>query len=104
MVEFWTHVCRKFPDSFGLFLPKILCLPNSNASTERVFSLLKAVHTPVRNSLKLETINGILSLKVNKTTPIDVNDADAKLRKECKSATFQYNTGLAQHRESASMD
>lgn len=104
VVEFWTHVCRMFPDSFGLFLPKILCLPNSNASTERVFSLLKAVHTPVRNSLKLETINGILSLKVNKTTPIDVNDADAKLRKECKSATFQYNTGLAQHRESASMD
>ena len=52
VVEFWTHVCRMFPDSFGLFLPKILCLPNSNASTERVFSLLKAVHTPVRNSLK----------------------------------------------------
>jgi hypothetical protein len=94
-VEYWTRVSQRYSDTLGRVLPYILCLPNSNASTERTFSMLKAVHSPVRNSLKLDTINGIISLKLNKFTDSCICEADEPLKKKCKSATYQYNQGLA---------
>ena len=91
-VTFWTMVSKKYPESFGKVVPNLLCLPNSNAATERLFSLLKHVHTPVRNSLKLDTINSILAIKVNKTTPYTQVDLSPRQKVACKLATTVYNT------------
>lgn len=69
----------------------IFALPNSNAETGRLFSMMKAVHTPVRNSLLLTTINNILSIKVNKVSPYTVFDFDETVKQKCKKATAEYN-------------
>ena len=82
---------EKYPDTIGAVMRRVFCLPNSNASTERVFSLLKAVHTPTGNSLSLDTLNAVLALKVNKRTPLHKLDADARLKREYKRATMGYN-------------
>ena len=68
-------------------------LPNSNAHTERLFSLTKAVHTPVRNSLLLETINASLAVKGNKAGPYTKLDSviDQAVVRNCKKATMVYN-------------
>lgn len=90
--EFWVKIGGKFP-ALGEIIPYLLCLPNSNAHTERLFSMMKAVHTPVRNSLSLETINSILSIKVNKKTGYTNMDKliGNTVKKECKEATMVYN-------------
>lgn len=45
------------------FMKKLLCLPHSSASVERVFSLVNLMKTKVRNSLNTETLNGMLHAK-----------------------------------------
>ena len=92
-----------FSDSFSIWkrkgdnylaittiLQHVFALPNSNAHIERLFSLMKTVHTPTRNSLKLETINNMLSIKVNKASPYSIFDFDCNIKKNCKSATTAY--------------
>ena len=90
-VKCWSTFTEKYPDTFGVVMRRVFCLPNSNASTERVFSLLKAVHTPTRNSLSLDTLNAVLAQKGNKHTPLHKLDADACLKRECKRATMEYD-------------
>lgn len=87
---FWASMGKKY-SAIGDVLKYIFAFPNSNAGTERLFSLVKAVHTPVRNSLKLQTVNSILQIKVNKVTDSRVID-DESLLKDCKRATVDYNT------------
>ena len=90
--EFWLkHItAAKYPH-LSVAIKNIFALPNSNAETERLFSLMKAVHTPVRNSLLLSTINNILSIKVNKSSPYTTIDFDQTVKRKCKVATAQYN-------------
>ena len=59
----------------------ILLIPNSNAATERLFSLLRHVYTEQRKSLALDKINSILSIKVNKTSSLPTFDFDLAVRK-----------------------
>ncbi|XP_067949658.1 uncharacterized protein [Watersipora subatra] len=89
-IPFWIHMAEKYP-AVQLAMSYILAFPNSNAGTERLFSLLKAVHTPVRNSLAIETINAILQMKVNKRSPATEIDNKDELLKRCKKATMDYN-------------
>lgn len=72
-------------------LPFIFAIPKSNAKTERCFSLMNAVHTPVRNSLSLDTINSILNVKMNKRTPATVTDNKNQLLSKCKGASRSHN-------------
>ena len=67
--EFFAIACTDKPLLTSL-LPYLLSTPNSNSATERLFSLLKAVHTEARNRLNLDSIDSILSIKVNKLSPI----------------------------------
>ena len=94
-LEWWSAVGEKYV-SIGRVLPFIFALPNSNASTERYFSVMKAVHTPVRNKLALSTINNLLHIKINKTTPSYIID-----NKELLLPVQDSNTAL-QPRASAS--
>lgn len=72
-------------------LPYLLAIPNSNAATERSFSILKHIHTPARNSLALSTINSLLHIKVNKTTDSHIIDDKISMLLKCKKATKAYN-------------
>lgn len=88
--QFWRQIGAKYPE-LGNLIPRIFALPNSNAQTERIFSLMKAVHTPTRNSLILSTINNILSIKVNKHTSYTGFDFGPSVKRACKEATDTYN-------------
>ena len=43
----------------------LLVLPNSNADSERAFSIIKKIHTEFRSDLNNDTICGLLSCKFN---------------------------------------
>lgn len=43
----------------------LLCLPGTNAATERAFSLMNALWTPEKTSLKVETVRAIVMTKFN---------------------------------------
>jgi hypothetical protein len=43
----------------------LLVLPNSNADSERAFSIIKKIHTEFRSDLNNDTICGLLSGKFN---------------------------------------
>lgn len=88
--QFWLKLSERSA-AIKSVLPFIFSFPNSNAGTERTFSVLKAVHTPVRNSLAFDTINAILSVKQNKVSAATVIDDKDMLTKACKNATRSYN-------------
>lgn len=89
--RFYSKVVGADKPVLKSILPYLLCCPNSNSGTERLFSLLKAVHTDTRNRLDLDTINKILAIKVNKLTPIYELDITPETLKKCKSSTMLYN-------------
>ena len=68
--KFWQKVgdLKKGDDSplfplVGNFMKKLLCLPHSSASVERVFSQVNLMKTKVRNSLSTDSLNGMLHAK-----------------------------------------
>lgn len=87
---FWGKLLADNPN-MAKVMEKLLVIPNSNAATERIFSILRYVHTEQRNSLTLSTINSIISLKVNKTTESHVFDFGDEVKKKCKKAALAYN-------------
>lgn len=90
VLKWWSRVGGRYLE-IGRVLPYLFSLPNSNAATERCFSILKAVHTPTRNSLHIDTINSLLHIKINKASnTYEVDDKDTILLK-CKKATKDYN-------------
>lgn len=69
---FWQNVANlKKGDNTPMFpllanfMKRLLCLPHSSASVERVFSQVNLMKTKVRNSLNTETLNGMLHAKKN---------------------------------------
>lgn len=54
-------------------IQNILCLPGSNASTERVFSQMNKIWTKEKSQLKIETLKAILVTKTN----IDMNCSES---------------------------
>lgn len=68
-----------------------LCIPNSNADSERVFSMVKKIYTESRDSLANDTLVALLSTKVNMSGDCyDVQLSDQVL-KDAKQATLDYN-------------
>ncbi|KAJ7341619.1 hypothetical protein JRQ81_005941, partial [Phrynocephalus forsythii] len=47
----------------------LLCLPHSNASSERVFSMVRKIVTENRMSLDNSTVCALLSCKINHSGP-----------------------------------
>lgn len=90
ITEWWKAVGKKY-SKIGDVLPYVFALPNSNAQVERLFSMLKQVHTPVRNSLELDTINSILAIKCNKEGSLFELDISEECIRQCKKATKAYN-------------
>ncbi|KAK9891071.1 hypothetical protein WA026_013396 [Henosepilachna vigintioctopunctata] len=67
----WKEVFRHFKDSGIPFqnclaiVQYLLCLPGTNAPTERVFSLMNSLWTSEKSSLKVETLRAMLIIKFN---------------------------------------
>ena len=59
--------------SFGLtrfpvlrqVMPNLLCLPHSNADSERAFSMVRKIHTENRTRLAPDTLAAFLQIKLN---------------------------------------
>ncbi|KAI1691358.1 hypothetical protein DdX_21937 [Ditylenchus destructor] len=63
--EKWKKIFKSDLPSLYQLVSKILSVPVSNAFVERIFSLVSAQWTDTRNSLKEETVKGLVQVKVN---------------------------------------
>ena len=70
----------------------LLCIPHSNASSERTFSMVKKIVTENRTSLNNSTLCSLLSCKINYTKPPSKYTPSKKTLRAAKSATYIYNT------------
>jgi hypothetical protein len=62
--KFWISIFKKNKNNECVkFILLILCLPNSNACVERLFSSYKLVKTDIRNQLEIETIEALIRVK-----------------------------------------
>ena len=70
----------------------VLVIPNSNASEERVFSMVRKNKTPFRPSLGLEgTLFSIIGIKLGIDDPCVKFEPSKQLLKDTKKATWEYN-------------
>lgn len=96
----WEFISSmKTPDHCSLVFPRlskvaklVLVLPHSNASEERVFSLVRLNKTSYRSCLALEgTLSSILTIKMHSPEPcFNFNPSNGMLTK-AKKATLEYN-------------
>ena len=70
----------------------LLCIPCSNAYSERGFSVLRKIHTDQRSNLEQSTIVALMSLKFNCDTSCFDTKFTEDLLTKCKKAT---HTSLA---------
>ncbi|KAF7198990.1 transcript variant X6 [Nothobranchius furzeri] len=76
----------------------LLCIPHSNASSERV-SMVRKIVTENRTSLDNSTLCALLSSKINHSGPAYKYTPSKKVLKNAKSATHLYNKSLVNVRE-----
>lgn len=72
----------------------MLVLPNSNADSERAFSLVKKIATEFRADLNKDTLCALLSCKMNTNLNCYELKPCALLLKNAKTATSEYNNSL----------
>ena len=95
--SFWGDMSRskagtgqpRFGTLCAVVLP-LLSLPNSNADSERVFSMAKKIDTDSRSDLGQDTICALLSCKINTEDTCFQFQPSAELLKAAKSATWDY--------------
>ena len=98
--RFWGLIGKN--DSFTELarLAKILlCIPHSNASSERVFSMVSKIVTSNRMALDSSTVCALLSCKINHTGQVHLYTPSQKVLRNAKSATYVYNRAHASHQE-----
>ena len=71
-------------------MSSLLCIPSSNADSERGFSMLRKIHTDQRASLDHSTIVALMSLKHNCTECCFDATLEKELLLKCKKATVTY--------------
>lgn len=70
----------------------VLVIPHSNASEERVFSMVRKNKTPFRPSLGLDgTLSSIITVKLGIEEPCIKYEPSSALLKSAKKATWEYN-------------
>ncbi|ODM92686.1 putative zinc finger protein [Orchesella cincta] len=65
-----------------------LCLPGTNASVERSFSILNNIWSSEKSQLSLETLKGLMNLKINANCSCKEFYADLRKRPEIEENTF----------------
>ena len=95
--EYWLKVFKLQTGSgklrfslLGDVMKPLMSIPNSNADSERVFSMLRKIHTEFRSNLDNDTICSLLSSKIN----VDGCCYNAAVTKDhfkaAKKATWSY--------------
>jgi hypothetical protein len=89
-VDFWSK--SSYPTLASL-MRIVLSIPHSNASSERVFSMLKKITTDQRHSLDQATVQSLLATKLNfQGCCLDVKrKLNTDLKQKLKTATMEYN-------------
>ena len=93
---FWSQMAKvttpmKVPryNVLARFMLVLLTLPHSNASCERLFSMVRKIMTENRTSLANDTLDALLSCKVNGPDCLSFQPSQQVLR-AAKSATMEY--------------
>lgn len=91
-VEFWcsSATVSAYP-SLSAVMKTLLSIPHSNASCERVFSMLKKVSTDQRSLLLPDTVKAILRVKINTVGCCIDRDFSKKTLRALKKAAQDYN-------------
>ena len=63
--EKWKTIFASDLPNLHKLVSKIFCIPVSNASVERIFSLCSAQWTDTRNSLNVDTVKSLAQVKMN---------------------------------------
>lgn len=66
----------------------LLCIPHSNASSERVFSMVRKIVTENRMAFDNSTVCALLSCKINHTGQAHKYNPSQKVLSNAKSATY----------------
>ena len=70
----------------------VLLIPHSNATEERIFSMVRKNKTAFRPSLDPKgTLSSILTIKLASTEPAHEYDPSKEVLRKAKSATWEYN-------------
>ena len=97
----WGHLRDKLPNLSRVAL-SVLTIPHSNATEERVFSLIRKNKTDFRSTLDLErSLNAIVTIEMNKPAslvPCHRFRPSTDLLKKCKAVCMEYNRAHAQWR------
>ena len=87
-----TESCLVFSE-LQQVVKSVLVIPNSSASEERVFSMVRKNKTLFRPSLGLEgTLSPIIGIKLGIDDPREKFESSKQLLKDAKKATWEYNT------------
>lgn len=96
----WSHLCKmqKIGSSQPMFLrlaqvaKVVLVIPHSNASEERIFSMVRKNKTPFHPSLGLDgTLPSILQVKLGVDDPCEKLEPTKQLLEKAKKVTWEYN-------------
>lgn len=102
-IDFFWHemqsvvdICTQKPrfDILAKLAKTLLVLPNSNADSERAFSIIKKIHTEFRSELNNKTLNALLSCKFNQSVECFNYTPTSEVLINSKSATVAYNASL----------
>ena len=84
--SWFSHSDHSINDAYCILCKTLLVLPNSNADSERAFSIIKMIHTEFRSDLNNDTICGLLSCKFNENQCCYEYQPSASVLKSAKSA------------------
>ena len=74
----------------------VLVIPHSNASEERVFSMVRKNKTLFHPSLALDgTLSSIITIKLGVEEPCEKFEPDKELLDKAKKSTWEYNKAHA---------
>ena len=90
--RFWAMLGRdgRFQNLVHL-MKALLCVPHSNASSERVFSMVRKIVTENRTRMDNSTLNSLLSCKLNFTGAAHTHAPSRAVLQAAKHCTFKYN-------------
>lgn len=80
----------RFP-LLGKVFPALLCLPHSNADSERVFSMVRKIHTEARSSMTPDTLTAFLQIKLNSDSCCHDFIVTDSMIKKARSCANEYN-------------
>jgi hypothetical protein len=83
----------RYPNLSKLALACVV-LPNSNADSERIFSMLKKIQTEHRSKLTNDTICSLICAKQNQNMECYEYCPDSEILKMAKTACIDYNNEL----------